>query len=84
MVAIVGGVLVGVLVCAASFQWFFPREGDFSEVIYYYFKPDFLSLMDGEYTKDRMCEFKLGAWTFLGSAAGAATFLGIQAVSKGL
>lgn len=80
MVAIIGGIVVGVIVLAISFNTFFPNEGDFKEAIYYYFKPDFLSALNGEYSRDRAAEFKIFLWLFLAGLSGFATFAGLEKI----
>lgn len=46
------------------FKKFFPSSGEFSEALNYYFTPDIFSLFKGNYTKDVLAEFKLGAFVF--------------------
>ena len=80
MIAIIGGIVVGLIVLVASFNMFFPNDGDFKEVIYYYFKPDLVSMVQGEYGRDRAAEFKLGLWILLGAVMGFAAFAGLEKI----
>lgn len=80
MIALIGGIIIGVVVAALLFNPFFPNDGDFKQAIYYYFKPDLLSAMSGEYHKDRMAEMKIGLWLILSGLAGFATFAGLTKV----
>jgi len=70
--SVIVGVVVGIIAYVFLFNVFFPNKGDFKDVVYYYFKPDLLSLIDGEYSKDVMAELKLGLWIFSGTLIGIA------------
>lgn len=46
------------------FKQFFKTGDEFAEAVKYNFTPDIVSLFKGNYRKDRIAEFKLGAFVF--------------------
>jgi ABC-type cobalt transport system substrate-binding protein len=61
------------------FNAIFRNSDDFAEAVRYSFTPNFISLLRGEYWKDKVGEFKLGMFILLCIAATAVEY-GIIAI----
>jgi hypothetical protein len=55
-------IAVGVVIAVALFRLFFEDAADFLECIRFYFTPDFISAIRGEWAEDWWASMKLGVW----------------------
>jgi hypothetical protein len=62
-----------VLMAAALFRLFFKDFPDFVECLRFYFQPNFISWLRGEWQQDWWVSFKLGVWLALSILMGLAT-----------
>jgi hypothetical protein len=62
-----------VMMAAALYRLFFKDFSDFVECLRYYFQPNFISLLRGEWQEDWWASLKLGVWLALSIAMGLAT-----------
>ena len=62
-----------VAVAAALYRLFFKDFSDFVECLRYYFQPNFISWLRGEWQEDWWASLKLGVWMTLSIVMGLAT-----------
>lgn len=60
------GIISGIVVMVLTFKMFFGCKNEFFRCVKFWLKPDFISMLNGEYFEDSWAEFKLGGWVALG------------------
>ena len=70
--AIIVGVIVGLVTYVCLFNTLFPYKGDFLEAIRYWLQPQVVSHLRGEYDKDITISFKFVVWLVSGTLIGFA------------
>ncbi len=78
MVAIVIGIIVGIVVTVLLFKPFFGDREEFIRCVKFWLTPNIVSLFRGEYAEDWTAETKLGLWLGAGGLAGFGAFYGLM------
>lgn len=78
ILSIVLGVIAGAAVMALLFKPLFGDKEEFIDCVKFWITPDLLSLLFGEYCKDRWSELKLGLWIFCGVMSGVGVYTGLM------
>ncbi len=71
-------ILAGLATLALLFKPFFGGSDDFLDCLRYFFQPDLLSWIRGEWEEDWWAELKLSAWLFCGAAVGFGVYTGLE------
>jgi hypothetical protein len=75
---------VAVAVAAGLFRVFFKDLPDFVECLRFYFQPNFISWLRGEWREDWWASWKLGVWMTLSLAMGGITMFAVPKVLPSL
>ena len=71
-------ILAGMFVAWLLFDTCFEDGADFLECVRYYFTPDILSMLRGEWAEDWWAEFKLGIYLAVSVGGGCLTYFGLH------
>ena len=77
--AIIVGIISGIVVMALLYKPFFGDPGGFFECVRYLFTPDVISWFRGEWDLDWWAKAKISLWFMCGAVAG---FLGYACVNQ--
>ena len=75
IVAAIGSIAAAMATWKIIFGLVFPEKGNLDEAIKYFFKPNFVSMIDGEYKRDRQTSFMLSISILSGFAAGFIAYI---------
>lgn len=74
ILSIIGGVIICLIVAYYSFSYIFENYEDFTECVWFWFTPDFISFFRDEYLKDLKSEIRLWVWVGISVGSGCSAY----------